>query len=120
MASTVKRSPGPRSIRPSIPKAMASIRKSSADAAKRIQNPARGSKAGASGGGKGSDGGGAGGVEGDDARVEGDEEPGASGDAADDDSTQVAFQSLPESPKHHSSMAGGGETLPQPEPIAAA
>lgn len=60
------------------------------------------------------------GVEGDEAGVEGDEEPGASGDAADDDSTQVAFQPLPESPLHHSSMAGGGETPTQPEPIAAA
>ena len=70
----------------------------------------------------GSNGGGGAGVEGDDGGVEGDgaaaegkEEPAA----ADDDSTQVAFQPLPESPTHHSSMAGGGETSLQPEPIAA-
>lgn len=72
-------------------------------------------------GGEGSDGGGGAGVEGDDGGVEGDEA--AEGEeepaAADDDSTQVAFQPLPESPTHRSSMAGGGETSLQPEPIAA-
>ena len=66
----------------------------------------------------GSDSGGGVGVEGDEA-AEGEEEPGSSGDGADDDSTQVAFQPLPESPRHHSWMAGGGETSLQPEPIAA-
>ena len=64
------------------------------------------------------DSGGGVGVEGDEA-AEGEEEPGSSGDGADDDSTQVAFQPLPESPRHHSWMAGGGETSLQPEPIAA-
>mmetsp|Transcript_8227 Transcript_8227/g.36394 ORF Transcript_8227/g.36394 Transcript_8227/m.36394 type:complete len:376 (+) Transcript_8227:40-1167(+) len=70
----------------------------------------------------GSNGGGGAGVDGDDGGVEGDG-PAAEGKeepaAADDDSTQVAFQPLPESPTHRSSMAGGGETSLQPEPIAA-
>lgn len=70
----------------------------------------------------GSNGGGGAGVAGDDGGVEGDG-PAAEGKeepaAADDDSTQVAFQPLPESPTHRSSMAGGGETSLQPEPIAA-